>query len=169
MILRWLQIWSASQITNEIGDCGESSIAERVKFGRRFGIPMLSRYTVVQMINELDQRTSSDHEELRKLPVSVAAESFGDISSDRAGCITNLIAESEVIRDRTTGSYLVHLVTKLIRQLPHHQFLKASSSHANAGGTFHVHAPSSIPHDPSTPAPQHLAPKHLCGASAGFR
>ena len=76
---------------------------------------MLSRYTVVQMINELDERTSSDHEKLRKLPVSVTAESLGDVSGDRTGGITNLIAELEIARSRATGSYLVHLLTKLVR------------------------------------------------------
>ena len=67
------------------------------------------------MVNELDQRTSSDHEELRKLPVSVTAESLGDVSGDRTGGIANLIAELEIARSRTTGSDVVHLLTKFVR------------------------------------------------------
>jgi len=110
------------------------------------------------MVNELDQRTSSDHEELRKLPVSVTAESLGDVSGDRTGGIANLIAELEIARSRAVRSYLVHLVTKLVRKLPHHQFLKASSPHATAEQHVSCRLSSNpaAPQHPSTYAPKHL-------------
>ena len=110
---------------------------------------MLSR-SVVQMIDELDERTPSDHEELRKLPVSVTAEPLGDVSGDRTSGIANLIAELEIARSRATGSYLVHLVTKLIRQLPDHQYFNASSPHPTAGSTIRAW-PSSNPAAPLHP------------------
>ena len=67
------------------------------------------------MVNELDQRTLSDHEELRKLSVSVTAKSLRDVSGDRTNGIANMIAELEIARSRTTGSDVVHLLTKFVR------------------------------------------------------
>jgi hypothetical protein len=55
MILRWLQIWSASQVVDETGDGRQGAIAQGMELGRGLLIPVLASRAIMQMIDQLEQ------------------------------------------------------------------------------------------------------------------
>ena len=109
---------SPSQVDNQAGHSGDGSVAKPLKVLGRFPAPVLPGDAVLQMVGNLEQRAARDVEKPRELPRPVAPEPFGDVSRHRAGRITDLIAESAILRGWPGRRQPVDLLTELVSKLP---------------------------------------------------